>query len=133
MEDFRAGRFIPALSDWLGTEVTRAPERVQEMHREPPELVWHEVIGTSTDALDLLAAYEAHSVLGLRYRADMPHIALATVADVDPLVSWNFKHIVRFDKIRLFNAVNLEQGYKPLVIHSPREVTTYERSTDPRD
>lgn len=60
----------------------------------------------------------------------MLHIALATVADVDLLVSWNFKHIVRFDKIRLFNAVNLEQGYKPLAIHSPREVTTHETNPD---
>jgi hypothetical protein len=55
----------------------------------------------------------------------MLHIALATVADADMLVSWNFKHIVRFDKIRMFNAANLTQGYKPLAIHSPREVTTY--------
>lgn len=41
------------------------------------------------------------------------------------LVSWNFKHIVHFDKIRLFNAVNIEQGYKSLQIYSPREVTNY--------
>jgi hypothetical protein len=60
----------------------------------------------------------------------MLHIALATVADADVLVSWNFKHIVRFDQIRLFNAANLEQGYKPLSIHSPREVTSYERDSD---
>ena len=39
---------------------------------------------------------------------DMLHIALATIAEVDVLVSWNFKHIVRLDEIRLFNAVNLE-------------------------
>jgi hypothetical protein len=38
------------------------------------------------------------------------------VAEVDVLVSWNFRHIVRLDKIRLFNAVNLELGYKPLSI-----------------
>jgi hypothetical protein len=38
-------------------------------------------------------------------------------------VSWNFRHIVHFDKIRLFNSVNLELGYKPLQIYSPREVT----------
>jgi len=43
---------------------------------------------------------------------------------------WNFKHIVRFDKIRLFNAVNIEFGYKPLQIFSPREVTTYGREED---
>lgn len=40
------------------------------------------------------------------------------------MVSWNFRHIVRFDKIRQFNAVNLEAGYKAIAIHSPREVAT---------
>jgi len=81
--------------------------------------------------LDLLAAYEAHNALGPKFRADMLHISLATVANVDMLVSWNFKHIVRFDKIQLFSAVNLEQGYKPLAIHSPREVTTYGKDPNP--
>ncbi len=33
--------------------------------------------------------------------------------------------IVRVEKIRLFNAVNLEKGYKPIQIYSPREVTVY--------
>lgn len=133
MEDFRNGLFLPVLSDWLATEIARAPDRVRDVHSELAGLAWHETVSVSTEALDLLAAYEAHSVLGPRYRGDMLHIALATVTDVDLLVSWNFKHIVRFDKIRLFNAANLEQGYKQLVIHSPREVTTYGRSTDSRD
>ncbi len=92
-----------------------------------------EVLTVSTDALELLAAYEAHSVLGPRYRADMLHIALATVANADLLVSWNFKHIVRFDKIRLFNGASLEQGYKQLAIHSPREVTTDGHERDSND
>jgi len=56
----------------------------------------------------------------------MQHIALATIAGVDALVSWNFRHIVRLEKIRLFNAVNVESGYRALNIRSPREVTTYE-------
>ena len=46
------------------------------------------------------------------------------------LVSWNFKHIVRFDKIRLFNAVDLEHGYKPVQIFSPREVTIHGTAED---
>ena len=61
----------------------------------------------------------------------MLHIALATIAEVDVLVSWNFKHIVRLDRIRLFNAVHLETGYKPIAIYSPREVTTH--GEDPAD
>ena len=79
----------------------------------------------TTEALALLAAYEAKGILGQRFRNDMLHIALASIADVDVLVSWNFRHIVRLDKIRLFGAVNLELGYKPLLIYSPREVATY--------
>jgi hypothetical protein len=47
---------------------------------------------------------------------------------VDVLTSWNFRHIVHFDKIRRFNAVNLEQGYKSIDIRSPREVTHHGES-----
>lgn len=126
--DFRAGTFAPILSALLETELRRAPESVRAVYGELLALV-EESIPVSDEALDLLAAYEAHGVLGSRFRSDMLHIALATVADVDVLVSWNFRHIVRFDKIRLFNAVNMEQGYKALSIHTPREVTTY--GTDP--
>lgn len=61
-----------------------------------------------------------------KYFDDGLHIAIATIAKVDLLVSWNFKHIVHFDKIRLFNSVNIEMGYKTIDIYSPREVTYYE-------
>ena len=40
----------------------------------------------------------------------MLHIALATIAGDDVLVSWNLKHIVRLDKIRLFNALEKNGG-----------------------
>lgn len=128
--DFRSGRFVPVLSDLLALEISRAPIQVQRVHTELLELS-AEQITISDAALDLLGTYEARSVLGPKYRADMLHIALASVSNVDVLVSWNFKHIVRFDKIRLFNAANLEQGYKSLAIHSPREVTTHGRDADP--
>lgn len=42
------------------------------------------------------------------------------------IVSWNFKHIVHLDKIRRFNATNIDWGYKAIQIYSPREVTNYE-------
>ena len=50
------------------------------------------------------------------------HIALATVARVDVLVSWNFKHIVNLRRIHAYNAVNLKKGYPLLEIRSPWEV-----------
>ena len=74
--------------------------------------------------------YQERCILTPKFYDDGLHIAVATVGEADVLVSWNFKHIVRFDKIRRFNAVNLEFGYKPLQIFSPREVTTYGREED---
>ncbi len=86
-----------------------------------------ESLAVSEEVLTILAAYEIHGVLGPRFRNDMLHIALATMAEVDVLVSWNFRHIVRLDKIQQFNGINLELGYKTLAIYSPREVTSYGR------
>ena len=35
------------------------------------------------------------------------------------IVSWNFKHIVNFHKIPLYNGVNLSKGYGTIAIHDP--------------
>ncbi len=59
-------------------------------------------------------------------RDDALLTALASLTNVDVLVSWNFRHIVHYDKIRFFNAVNIENGLKSIDIYSPREVTNYE-------
>jgi len=124
VDDFRLGRYIPVISDVTAAETLPAPNFVRELHAEILTLST-EVVTVSEEAISLAGSYEAHSVLSARFRNDMLHIALATIADVDVLVSWNFRHIVRLDKIRLFNAVNIEQGYKPISIYSPREVISY--------
>jgi hypothetical protein len=129
IQDFRDGRFKPVLSQVTATELRDAPENVQVLYAELLA-IGAEVIEATENALELADAYQEHRILTPRFYDDGLHIALATVAETDVLVSWNFKHIVRFDKIRLFNAVNLEHGYKPLQIFSPREVTTYGRAED---
>ncbi len=37
-------------------------------------------------------------------------------------MSWNFKHIVRVEKIRGYNQVNESMGYGALAIVTPKEV-----------
>jgi len=129
VQDFRSARFKPVLSQVTATELQDAPEKVQALYAELLTL-GAEVVEATESALELADAYQEHRILTPRFYDDGLHIAVATVAEADVLVSWNFKHIVRFDKIRLFNAVNLEYGYKPLQIFSPREVTTYGRTED---
>lgn len=127
VRDFRARRLIPVLSDVTAAEVQEAPEAVRDLHHELLTLV-DGVLPLTEEALSVVAAYEARKILPPKYEADMRHIALATIDEVDSLVSWNFKHVVRLEKIRLFNEVNVQLGYKVLSILSPREVTTYEGS-----
>jgi len=50
------------------------------------------------------------------------HIALATLNNVDVLASWNFKHIVNLNRIRLYNSINLKLGYRMIEIRTPREI-----------
>jgi hypothetical protein len=104
--------------------VVGAPQPVRGLHAELLDL-GADLLPVTTEVLALLRAYEARGILGERFRNDMLHIALASIADVDVLVSWNFRHIVRLDRIRLFGAVNLELGYRVLSIYSPREVASH--------
>src|SRR6266540_2321353 len=122
--DFRTGIFQPLLSEVIAAEIADAPENVQSIYAELTSLN-AEILSLGESALELSEEYQKRGILTPDFYDDGLHIALATVAEADLLVSWNFKHIVRFDKIRLFNAVNIEFGYKPLQIFSPREVTTY--------
>jgi hypothetical protein len=66
--------------------------------------------------------YLAHGIVGPGSHSDALHVALATIGRVDVLVSWNFKHMVNLGRIRLFNPVNLEQGYGLVEIRTPKEV-----------
>ncbi len=124
VEDFRAGRLRPLVSTLLAAELEQAPAAVRALHLELIALA-EPALTLGDEAFDLADRYRAHRIVPERYQNDMLHIALATVGLADVVVSWNFRHIVRFDKIRQFNAVNLEAGYKPVAIHSPREVSTY--------
>jgi len=125
IEDFASGRFIALLSAVTAVEVEQAPSDIRQIHDQLIAM-GSQVLTVSQEALELVDNYQKRKILTRRFRNDMLHIAVATVAEADVLVSWNFRHIVRFDKIRLFNSVNLELGYKQLSIYSPREVASHE-------
>jgi len=122
--DFRNKALYPVLSTIVATELQDAPSPVQAVYEELVTL-GAEILSVTEPAIELATVYQQRGILTPKFYTDGLHIALATVAEVDIVVSWNFKHIVHFDKIRFFNAVNLERGYKPVSIHSPREVTYY--------
>jgi hypothetical protein len=74
----------------------------------------------------LAESYVREKVLGQASLDDAYHIAISSVNRLDCLISWNFKHIVNFDKIRLFNSINLKLGYPLIDIRTPLEFLKYE-------
>lgn len=118
---FIKGTFTQVLSAHTLRELQDAPDNVRGRLLEIPEA--NQLVLMDTAEADALAdAYLAHGILGPGSRSDALHVALATIGRVDVLVSWNFRHIVNLGRIRLFNAVNLEQGYGLIEIRTPREV-----------
>jgi hypothetical protein len=49
---------------------------------------------------------------------DAWHIAIATVNQIESLVSWNFKHIVNINPIRKIHQINLRHGFQAIEIGS---------------
>ena len=117
----RSGDITLLVSELLVTELADAPYKVKSVLSGLPRGAV-EAVGIAAEAIELRSAYMVAEVVGVKHGNDALHVALATVARADLIVSWNFKHIVHFDKIRGFNAVNLREGYLPIAIHSPLEV-----------
>ncbi|MGQ9651045.1 MAG: hypothetical protein ACUVXJ_13125 [Phycisphaerae bacterium] len=119
----RAGRIVLLLSDILASELVLAPAGVQDVFARLAG-PYVEAVESSLESRQLRDAYLAAKVVGAAQTGDAHHVALATVVRADLIVSWNFKHIVHYDKIRLFNAVNLREGYPPIDIRTPWEVVS---------
>jgi hypothetical protein len=121
MKRFLSGDAIIVFSDVTVAELEGAPARVQAILRDI-DPVNMEYVALNDEVTRLAEEYWRQGALPPRMIADAQHIALATVAQVDVLVSWNFKHIVNLSRIHKYNSVNLREGYPLLEIRSPQEV-----------
>jgi predicted nucleic acid-binding protein len=115
------GEFVVVVSTELLRELGAAPEAVKKELDTIPDAML-EGISIDPEVESLADAYLAAGVLGKASRSDAIHVAAATVAGVDLIVSWNFKHIVNYDRIRKYNAINVLHGYGVVDIRSPAEV-----------
>jgi hypothetical protein len=121
MDMFRERRAVALLSWLLLQELRKAPVAVRQVVEGLPDASI-EAVPVIEEAERLQTLYLREAVVGTSCANDALHVALATTARADMIVSWNFKHIVHFDKMRGFNAINLREGYAQLSIYSPLEV-----------
>jgi hypothetical protein len=119
-ERVREGRFQLIVSALVEEELEQSPSKVRDwFERFRAEA---EPVTVTGEALALRQAYLDAGILTPKASDDALHVALATVAKCGLIVSWNFRHIVHYQKVPLYNAVNVLHGNSTLDIRSPLEV-----------
>jgi predicted nucleic acid-binding protein len=125
--EFVTGTKQIMLSDLTLQELELARQEVREKVNEVPNL--HTIgIAINDEAIEIAETYIREGALTNKSYNDALHIALATLNNSDVLASWNFKHIVNLDRIRLYNSINLRLGYRLIEIRTPREILNIENN-----
>ena len=123
-DEVKRQRFTLVTSAVVQAEIEPSPEKVRKLFDEM--IVMADMVHVDSASLALQESYLKEGIVTSNSFDDALHVALATTAKCDLIVSWNFKHIVHFEKIPKYNAVNFLQGYGKIGIFSPLEVITYE-------
>ena len=118
------GRFKLVTSAVVEAEIEPAPESIQLLFTKYAKCA--EVAEVNKDIIELRSKYISAGIVTEKSLDDALHVAIASVSECDLIVSWNFKHIVHYDKIPKYNAVNILNGYKYIGIYSPLEIIDYE-------
>lgn len=121
INEIKEGLKIVVISDLTLRELEDAPRKVSNIVEEIPEQ-YKKYVVLDDNAKYLANKYIEEEAISRKHLVDAQQIAIATINKVDVLVSWNFKHIVNLNRIRLYNATNLKYGYQIIEIRTPREI-----------
>ncbi|OGP56869.1 MAG: hypothetical protein A2V67_18380 [Deltaproteobacteria bacterium RBG_13_61_14] len=125
LDQVKKNRFHLVISPLVEEEISEAPRRVQALYQSVAPLT--ELAPVTEAAARLQTAYLRARIVSRKWARDALHVAIASAAGCQIMVSWNFRHIVHYDKIALYNAINIREGYSSIGIHTPQEVIEYEK------
>lgn len=117
-----SGRYAGCLSALVLEELGSAPDHVRNTISSRLKLLSMDILEETAESVTLAQAYVDQGIIPAKYVDDARHVAIATIAEVHALVSWNFRHLVNLDKRRKIDGINLLKGYHRLDIISPLEV-----------
>ena len=80
------------------------------------------ILKINEETEELAGKYIKSKIIPKRFEEDAIHIAAAVVNNLDVIISWNFKHIVKLKTKLAVNEISRQEGYKEIEIYSPKEV-----------
>ena len=118
---FHRGDATLIFSEMTREELEGAPAGVRAVIKGIPDGHF-ETLPASEAARELADAYIESKAVGPAHYNDAMHIAIASIGRVDVLASWNFKHMVNWGRIQVYNNVNRKFGYPEIDIRSPESM-----------
>lgn len=122
LEEVKNGKYKIFISEVVLREINRAPQHKAVKLKDCIKKVNPEELILEDESLTLAKEYIEKGVIPPKYEDDALHIAVASVNNLDAIISWNFTHIVKLKTKREVYGINTLMGYKPIEICSPQEV-----------
>jgi hypothetical protein len=103
------------------TDVEQRKALLEVLESHSPHL-----LPSQKNAISLAERYIREGAMTMKHLSDALHIASATLAEMEFLVSWNMRQIARQKTRVVVRTVNALLGYRPFEIVTPEEVIDYE-------
>lgn len=126
-DKIKRGEYEIFISDVVVEEIGKADDNKKKMLLNIiVEYSLHRLI-VDEEVAKLAQKYISEGVLPSNKIEDAVHAAVATVFEMDALISWNLKHLSNLIKMELINGINMKEGYsKRLELITPMEVSDEE-------
>jgi len=121
-KEIATGTYEAFTSTYVTNELKKAPEIKRNKMMELISEYNITVLASTNEAVVLADMYIAEGIIPQKYLTDGLHIAIATIYDLDVIVSMNFEHIVKRKTKRGTEAINILRGYRSIEICSPMEM-----------
>jgi len=125
-ESIGSEQFEVYTSVYAFNELDKAPEPLRTNMLDLIEKYQVIILDASEDVIQLAEKYIDNNIIPTKKRLDALHIAIASVNELDIILSFNFKHINKLKTKTLIPAINLLSGYKEIFIAQPEEIIDYE-------
>lgn len=103
------------------TEIQQTPD--ENLKKSMLEiLIPYKKLTSDSRIKDLANDYIQQRAIPENYAEDATHIAIAVLNEMDYLLSWNFKHLVKEKTREIVNQINSHHKYKRIVIITPAEL-----------
>lgn len=118
--EIRKGKHRAFVSDIVLGEIQKAEKSLRNKLLKQIKNI--EILRPTEEVETLARNYIDNKIISPTYADDARHVAIATINNMDAVISWNYDHLVSLSKVKKINVVNEVMGYKHIEIVTPREV-----------